>query len=125
MLILNIAKYEFLLLRRTIRFKLVILLYVLIIGLVNLLIAGKDQHGASPMIMSQLGFAPYVSAFFFSLISAFIIPFIVGNFLTDEKNVRVNGVIYSKPMSNLKYIIGKFIGTNLALITICLIAMFD
>ena len=124
MQILGIAKYEFLLLRRTIRFKLAILLYVVVIVLLNLLIAQRDLTGQSPMITTLSGFSPYAYAFFFSLISAFIIPFIVGNFLTDDKKTRIKEVIYSKPISNLKYIIGKFIGSNLALITICVIVMY-
>lgn len=123
MKILEIAKYEFLLLRRTTRFKLVTLLYIIIIGLVNFGIANINKNGESPLITSLYGFSPYVSCFLFSLISAFIIPFILGNFLIDDKKIRVNEVIYSKPISNVNYIIGKFIGSNLALITICLIIL--
>ncbi len=123
MKILEIAKYEFLLLRRTTRFKLVTLIYVLIIGIVNFGIATFNKNGQSPLITSLYGFSPYLSCYLFSFISAFIIPFIFGNFLIDDKKIRVNEVIYSKPISNIKYIIGKFIGSNLALITICLIVL--
>ena len=123
MKILEIAKYEFLLLRRSMRFKLVILLYVIIIGIVNFGIANFNKNGESPLITSLYGFSPYISCFLFSFISAFIIPFIFGNFLVDDKKIRVNEVIYSKPISNIKYIIGKFIGSNLTLITICLIVL--
>ena len=77
------------------------------------------------MITSLSGFSPYLTCYIFSFISAFIIPFIVGNFLIDDKKIRVNEVIYSKPVSDIKYILGKFIGTNFAIITICLIVLFS
>ncbi|NVM03041.1 MAG: hypothetical protein HWN67_11930, partial [Candidatus Helarchaeota archaeon] len=122
--ILEIAKYEFLLLIRSIRFKIMTFFYLIIIGLLNVGIAFLNRNGASPMIASLAGFAPYVSSFLFSLISAFTIPFIIGNFLIDDKKTRVNEVIYSKPVSNLKYVMGKFIGSILTLITISLIIIF-
>lgn len=122
--ILEIAKYEFMLLRRSMRFKIMTLLYIVVIGGVNVGIAFLNRNGASPMITSLSGFPPYVSCYLFSFISAITIPFIIGNFLIDDKKSRVDGVIYSKPASSLKYIIGKFIGSLLTLITIALIIMF-
>jgi len=122
--ILEIAKYEFLLLRRSMRFKIMILLYIVVIGVVNVVIAFFNRNGVSPMITSLSSFPPYLSFYLFSFISAITIPFIIGNFIIDDKKGRVDGVIYSKPTSSLKYIIGKFIGSLLTLITIALIIMF-
>ena len=122
--ILEIAKYEFLLLIRSMRFKIMTVFYIVIIGLLNVGIAFFNRNGMSPMITSISSFAPYLSFYLFSFISAITIPFIIGNFLIDDKKGRVDGVIYSKPTSSLRYIIGKFIGSVSTLITIALIIMF-
>ena len=124
MKILEIAKYEFLLLRRTTRFKLVILLYVIIIGIVNFGIANFNKNGESPLITSLSSFPPYVSCYLFSFISALTIPFIIGSFLIDDKKIRVHEVMYSKPVSNLTYILGKYTGSIFTIITICLTVLF-
>lgn len=123
----SVAKYEVKTLRRSWLFRLFSFGALFILGIFNIAIVSPvgDQDWETLAIPASI---PHLSLYMLNIAQALIIVFLASDFLKKDKKLDTNEVLYTRPMSNFEYIIGKtwgilrlFLGLNLLILLLCLV----
>lgn len=124
----TVARYEAKTLRRSWLFRLFSFGALFILGIFNLGMFSPvgDQDWEALAIPASL---PHLNLYMLNIAQALIIVFLASDFLKKDKKLDTNEVLYTRPMSNFEYIMGKtfgilrlFIGLNLFILLLCLVA---
>lgn len=123
----SVARYEAKTLRRSWLFRLFAIASLLILGIMNIAVFSPvgDQDWESLAIPATI---PHINLYLLNIAQALIIIFLASDFIKRDKKLDTNEVLYTRPVSNFEYIIGKttgilklFIGLNLLILLIALI----
>lgn len=122
--IMGLARYEGKLLRRTWKFWILVVLASLALSLIKIY-QGVVSDAISSFSGSMGGFySPgniFQSTFlFYNMLFAILLIWFCYDFLSRDRQVRVEGVLHSRPPSTFSLVWGKFLG---AFITVALIAI--
>ncbi len=107
--IATVAKYESKTLRRSWFFRLFSLGSVFIFTFMNIGVfspVGNEQWS----IIAIPSALPLVSLYLLNIGQALVVIFLAADFLRRDKKLDTNEVLYTRPMSNLEYVMGKTIG---------------
>jgi ABC-type transport system involved in multi-copper enzyme maturation permease subunit len=123
----SVARYEAKTLRRSWLFRLFAIASLLILGIMNIAVFSPvgEQDWESLAIPATI---PHINLYLLNIAQALIIIFLASDFIKRDKKLDTNEVLYTRPVSNFEYIIGKttgilrlFIGLNLIILLIALI----
>lgn len=123
----SVARYEVRTLRRSWLFRLFSIGAIIILGIFNIAAFSPvgDQDWGTIAIPATI---PHMSLYMLNIAQALIIVFLASDFLKKDKKLDTNEVLYTRPMSNFEYVIGKtwgilrlFLGLNLVILLLCLI----
>lgn len=123
----SVARYEAKTLRRSWLFRLFALASLLILGIMNIAVFSPvgNQDWESLAIPATI---PHINLYLLNIAQALIIIFLASDFIKRDKKLDTNEVLYTRPVSNFEYIIGKttgilrlFLGLNLLILLIALI----
>ena len=123
----SIARYEVKTLRRSWLFRLFTIGALFILGIFNIAVFSPvgDQDWESLAIPATL---PHLSLYMLNIAQALIIVFLASDFLKKDKKLDTNEVLYTRPMSNFEYVVGKtwgilrlFLGLNLVILLMVLV----
>ncbi|MCD4770499.1 MAG: hypothetical protein K8R35_10080 [Bacteroidales bacterium] len=123
----TVARYEAKTLRRSWLFRLFSIGALFILSMMNIGLFSPigDEQWEFLSIPSSL---PQMNLYLLNIAQALIIVFLASDFLKKDKKLDTNEVLYTRPMSNLEYIIGKswgilklFLGLNLIILLLTLI----
>ncbi|MEZ4999327.1 MAG: hypothetical protein R2744_01085 [Bacteroidales bacterium] len=123
----TVARYEAKTLRRSWLFRLFSFGALFILGIFNIGAFSPvgDQDWESLAIPATL---PPLNLYMLNIAQALVIVFLASDFLKRDKKLDTNEVLYTRPMSNFEYIIGKtagilrlFLGLNIIILLYCLV----
>ncbi|MCA1756053.1 MAG: ABC transporter permease, partial [Bacteroidales bacterium] len=123
----SVARYEAKTLRRSWLFRLFAVASLIILAIMNIAVFSPvgEQDWESLAIPATI---PHINLYLLNLAQALIIIFLASDFIKRDKKLDTNEVLYTRPVSNFEYIIGKttgilklFIGLNLIILLIALI----
>ena len=119
--ILSVARYERKMLMRTIRFRILGGIGVLIPVVLGIGLAIAESRGVEFESVSGIG--AYMPFFVYSLLQTVVIAFIVGDFRAADERAGIYEVIGARPLSTAELVMGKYLGVLGALITLSLIVL--
>ena len=107
--ILNVMWYELKTLFRSWFFRIFSILALLFIFGINMGILG-DHGGARWTHRAIAANIPYLNVLFINVAQAIIAVFLASDFLRRDKKLDTAEVIYTRPISNIEYVLGKTLG---------------
>ena len=122
----TVARYEARTLRRSWLFRLFAIgsLFILTMMNIGLFSPIGNEEWSMMAIPSSL---PLINLYILNIAQALIVIFLASDFLKRDKKLDTNEVLYTRPMSNLEYVLGKslgilrlFLGLNILILLICL-----
>ncbi len=119
--ILSVARYERKLLMRTIRFRILGGIGVLIPVVLGVGLAIAEARGAEFESVSGIG--AYMPFFVYSFLQTVVIAFIVGDFRAGDERAGIYEVVAARPLSTAELVMGKYLGVLGALITLSLVVL--
>ena len=119
--ILSVARYERKMLMRTIRFRILGGIGVLIPVVLGIGLAIAESRGA--VFESVSGIGAYMPFFVYSLLQTVVIAFIVGDFRAADERAGIYEVVAARPLSTAELVTGKYLGVLGALITLSLVVL--
>ncbi|MFC1553184.1 M1 family aminopeptidase [candidate division KSB1 bacterium] len=112
----TIAKYESLMLVRTWKFWILAILSAILPIIFNVYFIISKRFGVEFGAAGLEGTGPYVLFYYFNIFQILIVIFLSGDFREKDSRYQVNEVMNTKSMTNLEYILGKFLGIVIPLI---------
>ena len=123
----TVAKYEAKTLRRSWFFRLFSLGALFIFTILNIGFFSPigDENWELVSISSSV---PYLNLYLLNIGQAIVVIFLAADFLKRDKKVDTNEVLYTRPMSNFEYLIGKtwgilslFLALDLVILSIAML----
>ena len=119
-----IIKYESLMLFRTWKFCILVILGALVPIFLNVIFIIVQRIGVDAGWVGLEGAGPYVLFYYFNIFQVVIVIFLTGDFREKDVKMKVVEVMNSRSMTNFEYIFGKYIGIIVPLITLTGIIIF-
>lgn len=119
--VLSVARYERKMLMRTIRFRILGGIGVLIPVALGVGLAIAESRGIAFESVSGIG--AYMPFFVYSLLQTVVIAFIVGDFRASDERAGIYEVVAARPLSTAELVMGKYLGVLGALITLSLVVL--
>ena len=119
--ILSVARYERKLLMRTIRYRILGGIGVLIPVVLGVGLAIAEARGVEFESVSGIG--AYMPFFVYSFLQTVVIAFIVGDFRAGDERAGIYEVVAARPLSTAELVMGKYLGVLGALITLSLVVL--
>ena len=113
--ILSIARYERIMLTRSVRFRFLGFVGIAIPMFFGVVLALAETFGDIQERASNFGFSAFVPFYFYTYTQTALAAFVAGNFRAADENAEVGEVIAARPMSNTVIVLGKYVGTLQAL----------
>lgn len=108
--IIIMAKYEGLATARSVVFRVLSCVILLVIVLIQVFMQGNGMAYNWTMI-AMTSSMPLVNAYFFNIMQAFLVIFLVSDYPVREFKQGALDCIHARPVSNGHYLLGKFLGT--------------
>ena len=119
--IFSVARYERKLLMRTIRFRILGGIGVLIPVVLGVGLAIAEARGVEFESVSGIG--AYMPFFVYSFLQTVVIAFIVGDFRAADERAGIYEVVAARPLSTAELVMGKYLGVLGALITLSVVVL--
>ncbi len=119
--IFSVARYERKLLMRTIRFRILGGIGVLIPVVLGVGLAIAEARGVEFESVSGIG--AYMPFYVYSFLQTVVIAFIVGDFRAADERAGIYEVVAARPLSTAELVMGKYLGVLGALTTLSLVVL--
>jgi len=116
----SIVKYESLMLLRTWKFWILVIIGIFFPILINVFFIIINRVGVNVGWQGLEGAGPYVMFSYFNFFQIIIIIFLTGDFREKDSRAQVDEVMNSRSMTNLEYILGKYLGIIIPLVLLTL-----
>jgi len=116
--IVGVARYEFLLLWRSTRFRLLGGLGAALPVLLGILLALLEARGVQ--LPGGLSSSAYLPFYLYCYLQALVVPLVVGDFRAADEGSLVAEVVAARPVATGELILGRYLGTVAALALLCL-----
>ncbi|MCH8285474.1 ABC transporter permease, partial [candidate division KSB1 bacterium] len=114
----SIIKYESLMLFRTWKFWILVIIGAFIPIFFNVIFIIVQKLGVDAGWAGLEGAGPYVLFYYYNIFQVAIVIFLTGDFREKDVKMKVVEVMNSRSMTNFEYIFGKFIGIIVPMITL-------
>ena len=108
--IMTVAKYEGLATARSVVFRVLACVILLVIVLIQVFMQGNGMAYNWTMVAMASSMS-LVNAYFFNIMQAFLVIFLVSDYPVRESRRGALECIHARPVSNGHYLLGKFLGT--------------
>lgn len=102
----NVARYERKTLLRSWFFRIFVAIALFYMIMFNIFFFAHDQQ-SNWMFRALESFMPYINTLFINVAQAVVAVFLASDFLKQDKKLDTAEVIYTRPISNIEYVVGK------------------